>query len=194
MHTELPWFQFHWTKWMLSRKVKAMSFEHRGLYFHLLLESWADGPLPDDPATLAAICGIPLADFERLWPLIRPAFTVTADGRLASAFLEEMREHHTARYEQARAAGAKGGRPPKSKQKPDAKPDGYPDAKPIDRVDRQKESTAEAATGRINAPSPSLRQLDGRPLALLPDRADPMTPDQEREWAETKAAIRGVKG
>lgn len=117
MTTDLSWFQFHWQRWLLSRKVKAMTFAQRGLYLHLLLEQWADGPLPSDHTALAAICGLSPAEFEAIWRGIAPCFEPLPDGTIANPFLEELRAQQTQKFEQARRAGSAGGKrtkPPRS--------------------------------------------------------------------------------
>lgn len=68
-----PAFQFYPKDFLTDRNVVLMSMQERGVYITLLCHCW-DKPLPSDVPRLAAVCGVPVASFRKLWPGIQGCF------------------------------------------------------------------------------------------------------------------------
>ncbi len=68
-----------------------MSLAARGAYRDLLDHCYLDGSIPDDPPLLARMLGCDLAEFERIWPELRPHFRRYKRNRLKQA-------QHPSRY------------------------------------------------------------------------------------------------
>jgi len=70
-----PAFQFYPRDYLADLKVQAMSWEARGVYWHLCCLYWLERALPDDPATLARVLNVPRKKWDQLWREIAPCFT-----------------------------------------------------------------------------------------------------------------------
>jgi uncharacterized protein YdaU (DUF1376 family) len=86
-----PAFQFYPKDYLSDPRVRAMSFEQRGLYWEAISICWLEGTLPSDTAELAAILGCPLKKFESLWPRIALCFQEHG-GRLLHKRLDKERK------------------------------------------------------------------------------------------------------
>jgi uncharacterized protein YdaU (DUF1376 family) len=87
-----PAFQFYVKDWRSSRKVQAMSFAERGMYFEMLLEQWETGSVPASSADLAMLLGGSESVWSRAMPRLSQCFmTRRHDGRLVNAKLEAVR-------------------------------------------------------------------------------------------------------
>jgi uncharacterized protein YdaU (DUF1376 family) len=105
----LPWYKWHWNDYRANRKVQRMSWQAKGLYRELLDEFWSEGPLPNDPASLADICGCTLQEFSDFWPQISPCWKVV-DGLLVNEKMEKQRTQkdlHRVKMADAGRSGAK---------------------------------------------------------------------------------------
>ena len=86
MHDGLTWFPFRVNRWLLSRKVMAMTAAERGAYIHLLAWQWKDGELPADPAELEALCGHPMT------PMLQACFKQCSATSVRNDILHKMRQ------------------------------------------------------------------------------------------------------
>ena len=85
-----PAFQFYPKDYLSDPRVKAMSFEQRGLYWEAVSLCWLEGSLPADIAELAAILGCPKRRLEFVWPRIGLCFE-THGERLTHKRLDKER-------------------------------------------------------------------------------------------------------
>ena len=76
------------TKWLplyvadyLGDTMHLSTLQH-GAYMLLLMHYWRSGPLPFDPAQLAAIAKVEMKAWQTVWPVLQPFFTVNGDGTL----------------------------------------------------------------------------------------------------------------
>jgi hypothetical protein len=77
-----PAFLFYVKDWRSSRRVQAMTFAERGMYFEMLCEQWDTGSAPGSPAECASALGGTTLEWKRAWPRLRPCFaTKTPKGR-----------------------------------------------------------------------------------------------------------------
>lgn len=114
-----PAFQFYVKDWLSG--TRALSFAEKGMYIDLLAWSWDNGPLPAAPRALAAIVGIPLRDFEKLWRGVSSKFVRVKRAKFPSLVnprLEKVRSERKTFLKKQRINGAKGGRPKKPKNNP----------------------------------------------------------------------------
>lgn len=81
----MPWFP---KEFMAA--TATWSFAERSAYRALLDVQWEMGVLPDEPWRLAQAIGLPLPEFELLWPMVRRKF-VPVDGGILNERLEEHR-------------------------------------------------------------------------------------------------------
>jgi uncharacterized protein YdaU (DUF1376 family) len=119
MNRDLPWFPFYARDWLLSRTVRLLTYEQKGVYIDLLANAWdwgGDGEpcLPNDPRALAQLLGL---QYPQRWrkvaqPLIDQCF-VEREGRLYNDKLSHVWEVQTAK----RAIAAMAGRASAEKRK-----------------------------------------------------------------------------
>lgn len=193
----LPYYRFYVTDYRASRRVQRLDYVQRGLYRELIDECWVKGAIPDDITRLADICDCPVGVMAEAWPTLRGLFR-DVDGMGGAFLYSERLDAERTTSDKLRLhrqlAGRKGGVTSSKVKQSQAK-----SSKCHIAVAEQSNSSSMGksqhgtATGRINAPSPTVRQLDGRPMDVLPDSADPLTPEQEAEWQRTKDAIRGSR-
>ncbi|HUN74402.1 MAG TPA: DUF1376 domain-containing protein [Steroidobacteraceae bacterium] len=77
----------------------------RGALLMLMLTNGHNGPLPDDPPRLAAICGLSLDEFTAIWPRLASQLTQTAEG-----LVHEPTEAHRLKYLTYRQRQSEGGK------------------------------------------------------------------------------------
>ena len=81
----MPWFPKEF-----AVATSTWSFAERAAYRALLDIQWESGVLPNEQWRLAQAIGMPLADFESVWPLVKRKFD-PVDGGLLNKRLEEHR-------------------------------------------------------------------------------------------------------
>lgn len=89
-HRASPAFQFYARDYLADLHVQAMTFEERGMYWHLCCLYWLEDGLPDEPGYLAKVLKLSRRKFDRVWKYISPCFEIY-DGRLHHKRLEEER-------------------------------------------------------------------------------------------------------
>jgi uncharacterized protein YdaU (DUF1376 family) len=67
----LPWFPRDYLA-----ATRGMTLAERGAYTDLLFFQWDTGPLPNDPGRLARMLGVPVAEFEAIWPALQGKFKI----------------------------------------------------------------------------------------------------------------------
>lgn len=82
-----------------------MRDKHIGVYWMLLLDEWASGPLEDD---LEALADFARSDSETVRSVLDLAFELTPDGWV-NPRLEEIRAEQIAKHDKLSAAGRRGG-------------------------------------------------------------------------------------
>jgi uncharacterized protein YdaU (DUF1376 family) len=70
-----PAFQFYPRDFLADLRVQAMSWEARGVYWHLCCLYWVERGLPDDADYLARALNMPRRRWNKLWSEIAPCFT-----------------------------------------------------------------------------------------------------------------------
>mgnify|MGYP001573564480 FL=1 len=83
-----PAFQIYPKDFLSSSKVRKMSLTEIGAYIVLLLTSWLDGSLPNDPSEIARTLGIKEAQFKRMWTGPLGQCFAEKNGRLFNERLE----------------------------------------------------------------------------------------------------------
>jgi len=104
---DFPWFPAYSAKWLLSRSVRLMTFEQRGIFWELLCMAWRDQGIPADLEDLAALIGCPLDTLEKAWKRIGPQFA-PKDGdpsTLVNPNQEAIRAEQMAKFARASAKG-----------------------------------------------------------------------------------------
>jgi uncharacterized protein YdaU (DUF1376 family) len=87
-----PAFQIYPKDFLSSSKVRKMSLTEIGAYTVLLLTSWLDGSLPDDPCELARTLGIKEVQFRKMWAGPLGQCFTERHGRLTNDRLERERK------------------------------------------------------------------------------------------------------
>lgn len=109
MSDRFPWFPFYVADWRLSRAVRQMTYEQRGMYHELLCVAWGDGTespyLINDGDWLSKELGISLARWRKIGGPIVACFEAETTGRLVSARLTKAWEIQRAKYDLAKKAG-----------------------------------------------------------------------------------------
>lgn len=104
---ELPSFQFYPRDLLSNRKVAAMTLAELGLHIKLLCYQWTDGPLPNDPGLIARLSGVPVEEFNLLWPMVSHCYEESADAAtIFNPRMERERRSHLGYLQRC----AKGGR------------------------------------------------------------------------------------
>lgn len=118
-HEKAPAFQFYPKDWLTDIKVKALSFEEKGIYIELLSYSWLE-PLEYSAEELANIIGANLVKTEK----ILDKFFVKNEKVFENKKLENYRKKIEKFTKERKKAGEKGAisRWNKSKNKPIAQP------------------------------------------------------------------------
>lgn len=106
MSGNLPWFPFWVRDFLTSRTVAAMSMEEVGVYIMLLCQQWEDGPIPNDPDSIARIIR---ADPNVVRTTLERCFNVVQD-RWQNDRLEKVREEQQEKAEKYSRAGRASGR------------------------------------------------------------------------------------
>jgi uncharacterized protein YdaU (DUF1376 family) len=102
----LPWFPRDYIA-----ATRGWSLAERGAYCDLLFFSWDLGSLPNDLSRLARMLGVPIDEFQAVWPVMGKKFVCTPDGSgLVNERLERERiksgEMRTNALERAKLGGA----------------------------------------------------------------------------------------
>lgn len=101
----VPWFHGDFL-----RSTVGWTLLERAACWMLICAQWEIGPLPTDPARLASIVGIDVAQMTELWAVVGQKFPPNLDGR--GGLLNPRLEEHRARVERYRQslsdAGKKG--------------------------------------------------------------------------------------
>ena len=92
MKEKAPYMPFFGREFYGDLNVMAQDLEEQGAYHRLNWLCWQEGAIPSDVATLAAICGAPLARFKKkIWPKLCGLFETIPDGRLVHRKIESIR-------------------------------------------------------------------------------------------------------
>lgn len=100
------WFPFYVGDYLAA--TQRLTAEEHGTYVLLILDSWTNGPPPDDPATLAKIARATLEGWVKLDPILRPFFKIRR-GHWVHTRIEVERKRAQVRYEKAAGNGRAGG-------------------------------------------------------------------------------------
>jgi uncharacterized protein YdaU (DUF1376 family) len=99
------WF---WTDRWSGSDGWLLPLKERGLYREMLSQAWKRGAsLPEDPATIQAICNVSAADWEALWPAVK-GFWKSEDGRLVNETQAKVYVDAKGRHERAQARSQAG--------------------------------------------------------------------------------------
>lgn len=83
-----PWFPLYVGDYI--RDTSRLTTEQHGAYFLLLLDEWANGPLPTDDDQLALIARVPPQRWPNVWRIVSGFFRLD-DGHLVNPRLEAER-------------------------------------------------------------------------------------------------------
>ncbi len=84
-----PWYIADWIE---SETRHGMTLGERGLYRELLDRCYKEGSIPDSVDMLCRLCACELKEFQKCWPKVRDQFSLTEDGRLEHARVNEVLE------------------------------------------------------------------------------------------------------
>lgn len=101
----------NWMPLYISRylqKTTRLTTAQHGAYLLLIMDSWINGPPPDEARVLRAICKATMAEWRKLRPVLEPYFAIV-DGKWVKDKIEEERGRASEIIERKRAAGAAGG-------------------------------------------------------------------------------------
>lgn len=108
MADRFPWYPHYVADWRLSRSVRQMTYEQRGMYRELMDVAWGDGTvepcLTDDDAWIAKELGVPLARWKKVGPAIRACWEARG-GKLYNPRLSKAWEIQRAKYDLKVKAG-----------------------------------------------------------------------------------------
>jgi len=96
--------------------TRHMTLAERGAYTDLLFLAWNIGPLPAEPARLAAMIGCTPKQFNLVWPTVRKKFVETEAG-LVNERLELHRVKSIEISQKRMLAGREGGNTTAAKYK-----------------------------------------------------------------------------
>ena len=114
MKTRLPHMPFFVNDYIGA--TRHMTLAERGAYTDLLFLEWNIGPLPADPARLAAMIGCTSKQFSTVWPTVQQKFSDSPDG-LVNERLELHRAKSIEISEKRAAIGRVGGIATAAKQR-----------------------------------------------------------------------------
>jgi uncharacterized protein YdaU (DUF1376 family) len=80
MSSNTKWLPLYVTDY-LGDTMHLTTLQH-GAYMLLLMHYWRSGPLPSDPAQLAAIARMDERAWKPVWTVLQPFFTANGDGTL----------------------------------------------------------------------------------------------------------------
>lgn len=106
------------------RDTTRLSTEQHGAYLLLIMDYWANGPLPDDDAALAQVTRLQTAAWKKHRPAIARLFKI-ADGEWRHKRIDEELEKAGQFIAKQKANGSKGGRPKKNPNESQKKPMGF---------------------------------------------------------------------
>lgn len=101
----------NWMPLYIGRYLQAttrLTREQHGAYFLLIMDSWINGPPPDEDPVLAAIVKASAKEWRLLRPTMQPFFTVT-EGKWVHGKVERERLRAALIIEKRKKAGAAGG-------------------------------------------------------------------------------------
>jgi uncharacterized protein YdaU (DUF1376 family) len=114
MTTRLPHMPFFVNDYLGA--TRHMTLAERGAYTDLLFLEWNIGPLPADPARLAAMIGCTPKQFAMVWPTVCKKFVEAPNG-LVNERLELHRARSIEISEKRAAVGRSGGIATAAKQR-----------------------------------------------------------------------------
>jgi uncharacterized protein YdaU (DUF1376 family) len=104
-----PWFKFFPSDWLLSRTVRLMTAEQRGIYIQLLCEQWYGGNgLPSDEKALIQLSGCTTDEWDRSSESILEQFPTDRTGRRYNKKLRAMQNEARALSQERSGAGRRG--------------------------------------------------------------------------------------
>lgn len=107
-----PWYPHYVADWRLSRSVRQMTYEQRGMYRELMDVAWGDGTvepcLTDDDRWIANELAVPLSRWKKVGGAVRVCWEAR-DGKLYSPRLSQAWEVQRTKYELRSQAGKLGG-------------------------------------------------------------------------------------
>jgi uncharacterized protein YdaU (DUF1376 family) len=104
--TRLPHLPFFVNDYLGA--TRHMTLAERGAYTDLLFLEWNIGPLPSEPARLAAMISCPLKQFRVIWQTVSKKF-IEKDGCLVNERLERHRIKAIEIAKKRSIAGQEGG-------------------------------------------------------------------------------------
>jgi uncharacterized protein YdaU (DUF1376 family) len=107
--SDFPWFPMFGERWLLSRSVRLMTYEQRGIYQELLCIAWRDQGIPADLEDVAALLGIDMDRLEVAWRRIGKLFEPAewSEDVLVNRWQEEIRAEQVAKFAKRSAASQK---------------------------------------------------------------------------------------
>lgn len=154
-----PWYPHYVADWRLSRAVRQMSYEQRGMYRELMDVAWGDGTvepcLMDDDGWIAKELGVVASRWKKVGPAIRACWE-SRDGKLYSPRLSKAWEIQRAKYDIAKRAGeesARKRREANASTNGRTNPRSTPVARPFQHKGQRKPNHTDADTDRTNSSS-----------------------------------------
>jgi uncharacterized protein YdaU (DUF1376 family) len=104
-----PWFKFFPSDWLLSRTVRLMTAEQRGIYIQLLCEQWYGcNGLPSDEKALIQLAGCTADEWARSSESILEQFPTDRSGRRYNKKLRAMQNEARALSQERSGVGKRG--------------------------------------------------------------------------------------
>jgi len=125
MANHLPFLPFYGRDFYDDDRVACMSYEEQGMYLRLLWHQWVNGSIPEDPAQVARVLGVPSVPEQVL------ACFPASDGRRLNSRLQQERSRIAAERDAKRRGGRRGRLAQLSRNgKPDVEAEELPDEEP----------------------------------------------------------------
>jgi uncharacterized protein YdaU (DUF1376 family) len=102
MANHLPFLPFYGRDFYDDDRVACMSYEEQGMYLRLLWHQWVNGSIPEDPAQVARVLGVPSVPEQVL------ACFPASDGRRLNPRLHQERKRVAAERDAKRRGGRRG--------------------------------------------------------------------------------------
>jgi uncharacterized protein YdaU (DUF1376 family) len=118
----LAWMPFYVGDYIA--RTRHLTLQQRGALMDLIALSWTTGPLPGDQSRMAAMIGVSIGEFRKLWPAISSWWSEDNEGRLFNAELEQRRTEALRVYN-ARAQAGRDSAQKRTRSKADPKPNGH---------------------------------------------------------------------
>jgi uncharacterized protein YdaU (DUF1376 family) len=143
---------FYWQDFLGGTAM--MDLEERGAYITLLCHAWDHEGIPTDERRLARILGVNKADFDRIWPIVKPKFEQRGDTFI-NPRMEKVRREQSEYRERQREAGIKGAEKRWGNGNPNGEAIGDPNGNPSSDPNGDPNGQTHGQTMALQSPTPA---------------------------------------